>query len=1164
MTEIVDRTESQERSSDFDHDTERLTGMQALVRVLVEQAHRDRRAGMRTGGFASGYPGSPVAKLHDLLEKEKKSLAELDIHHRPGLNEELAATAVWGSQTVSGSDDALVDGVFAMWYGKSPGVDRAGDALHHGNIRGSAQHGGVVLVAGDDPKPNATIYPSDSVPTLVSWGIPVFYPGNAQEVVELGLHAYAVSRASGLWTTLKMVTAVADGSGIVGPLEVDPIMPIVEFDGAPFVPKLRRNDAGAELVEAERDLAARHAVAAEYARLNKLNPVTVEAPNAHIGIVAPGKTYYDVRTAFDRLGLDDNALGRAGIRVKKVSMLYPIASTEWTDFAAGLETIIVIEEKRPLIETAVRDSLYGQIHTPRILGKSIAPAVVPAHGELTPQLIAGGLHRVLTELGVAGLGEGPTSRVYVPTMLPLNTSRTGFFCSGCPHSTGLKAPADAKVGAGIGCHLVGLLVDRDEYGDIDGYTQMGGEGAQWIGMEPFVSTNHMFQNVGDGTFHHSASLSIRWAVAAGARMTFKILYNGTVGMTGGQDVSGGMSVPALVRSLRAEGVRKVVITTDDVKRYRRVRLGRGVEVRRRDEIIDVQNDLATLDGVTVLIHDQECAAERRRRFKQTRTRPTIRVAVNERVCEGCGDCNAKSQCLSVQPLETEFGRKTTIHQSSCNVDYSCLDGNCPSFLVVDVSKAEPPVAETRRPPTVPAPIARDIAQFSVLMTGIGGTGVVSVGAIVAEAAKISGLRSRTLDLTGSTIKAGPVTTQVQIYPADQPEPTAAIDEGSADLVLAFDLLATVAPDNLVPMSPLRTVVVASSSTVPTAQMAINPSIAYPTLGQLRSVIDATSRATDNQYLAAQELAQAVTGNHMAGNALLLGAAVQSGVLPLLPEFVEQAIEKQGVAVEQTVAAFNWGRAFAHDPALIGEIMSDSLAETTPVAAVLALGLSPDLTHTLSIRYTDLVDYQRTSYADEYLEIVARTARRDQHHGDGSLRVTTVVAEQLHRLMAYKDEYEVARLHRLRSAKDAVENEFGHGAKVSWSLQPPALKSLGVHRKITVGPWFSVAFAGLSSMKVVRGTKADPFGYTLMRRIERTLVEDYTGLIDSLTAHLTAETYDAVHDALGAVAEVRGYEEVKIDNIERYLADRVELISRLGIAIPNSRLTTLIPRAGSAR
>ncbi|MGW0039757.1 indolepyruvate ferredoxin oxidoreductase family protein [Gordonia sp. NPDC003376] len=1162
MTQIDDRATTAPTIPDISAEPRRLTGMEALVQVLVEQSRADRRRGLRTGGFASGYPGSPVAKLHDLLEKKKDTLADLGIHHRPGLNEELAATAVWGSQTVGGADDALVDGVFALWYGKAPGVDRAADALHHGNIRGSSRHGGVVLVAGDDPKPNATVYPSDSIPTLASWGVPILFPGTAQEVVDLGLHAYAISRASGLWTCLKMVTAVADGSGVVVDSDTDDaVVPTVEFDGAPFVPTLRRNEAGIGLVEAERDMAARHAVAAEYARVNGLNPIVVGSPADRIGIVAPGKTFHDLRSAFGRLGLDDAALGAEGIRVKKVAMLYPISPAEWIEFADGLESIIVIEEKRPFLEAALKDALYGRPDAPRIIGKSgTAAAVVPGHGELTARTIASGLRQVFADLGVVCPERTPMPRSHTPTLLPLSTSRTGFFCSGCPHSTGLKAPEEAKVGAGIGCHLLGLLVDRDEYGDIDGYTQMGGEGAQWIGMEPFVSTGHLIQNVGDGTFHHSASLSIRWAVASGAHMTFKILYNGTVGMTGGQDVSGGMGVPDLVRNLRSEGVETIVITTDDPSRYRKIRLARGVQVRPRREIVEIQRHLATVDGVSVLIHDQQCAADKRRRLKESGAQTTKRVAINDRVCEGCGDCNATSQCLSVQPKDTEFGRKTTIHQSSCNVDYSCLDGNCPSFLVVDTSKAERPPLESRRPPTVPAPATADVDRFAVHMTGIGGTGVVSVGAIVAQAATHEGKRSRTLDLTGSTIKAGPVTTQVQIYPAGTPEPTAAIDAGCADLVLAFDLLTTVTPENLATMAPDRTIVVGSTSVVPTAQMAIDPAVGYPSSDTLCSALDATSRAADNRYLDAQRLAEELTGNHMAGNALLLGVAVQTGALPLRPESVCSAIEHQGVAVRQTLDAFAWGRAIAHDRSLV-DSTPGSQTPTTPIHPEVArLGLPSALTATVATRYTDLADYQSRVYATEYLGVIGRIAERDRQIPNTSWELTTTVAEQLHRLMAYKDEYEVARLHRLSSAREAVEREFGKGAKVSWSLHPPVLKSLGMNRKITVGPWFSVAFAGLASARSLRGTKLDPFGYTLMRRIERELVTDYLALIDALVVRMSPDRYDVVCRALASPSQVRGYEEVKLAGLVRYLEDRTLLVTEVGATLPDSDLVSLVAKA----
>jgi indolepyruvate ferredoxin oxidoreductase len=638
--------------------------MQALVRLLHEQAQADRSAGLRTGGFVSGYPGSPVGKLTDLLEDEKPSLARDGIHHQPGLNEELSATAVWGSQTVQDDETATVDGVFAMWYGKAPGVDRAGDALHHGVIRGAAPLGGVLLVAGDDPKPNATVYPSDSTPTLASWGVPVFFPGDAQEVVDLGLHAYALSRACSLWTAMKMVTDVADGSGVVEAPDVRPIVPTLEWEGRPFSPTIRPMAAGAAMVDAEKDLALRQRLAAEYVRRNDLNPVEVPTPDARIGIVAPGKAYQDLRAALRSLGLDEAALTRARIRVKKVSVLTPISAEEWASFAEGLDTVIIVEEKRPFLEVALKEALYGMAGTPRILGKSdLETAILPWYGQLTADVIAARLRGVLGGLGVDGLAEpheddapGPGAR----TVLPLSTARTGFFCSGCPHSTGLKAPEGSKVGAGIGCHILEVLAPRDVYGQVTGYTQMGGEGAQWLGIAPFVKTPHIFQNLGDGTFHHSGSLAVRWAVASGATITYKLLYNGTVGMTGGQDIQGSMSIPDVVRALRAEGVKKIAITTDEPAKYRRIRLPRGVKVHHRRDIVAVQESLAVVPGVTVLIHDQQCAADRRRHFKEPGSRVNTRIAINERVCEGCGDCNAKSQCLSVQPLETEFGRKTSI------------------------------------------------------------------------------------------------------------------------------------------------------------------------------------------------------------------------------------------------------------------------------------------------------------------------------------------------------------------------------------------------------------------------------------------------------------------------------------------------------------------------
>ena len=1147
-----------------------LTGTEAVVRLLIEQAKSDKRAGRKTGGFASGYPGSPVARIHDLLEGQRTQLAEHGIHPAAGLNEELAATAVWGSQTVTGLDSAEVDGVFALWYAKAPGVDRAGDALHHGNIRGASPQGGVIVVAGDDPKPNATVYPSDSSATMASWGMPVLYPGNMQEVIDLGLHGYAMSRASALWIGMKLVTDVADGSATVDldPDRITPIVPSIELDGQPFTPKIRINEAGVGMLEAERDLyLGRLAMAAEYIRVNNINPVHSGAGSAKIGLVAPGKTYYDLRQALDKLGLDDHKLTEQGVRLKQVRALFPLSAAEWTSFAEGLDEIIIVEEKQPFLERQLKDIYYAADHRPTLVGRSTPDGseFLPVGGELSTGLIArivGDRLREVHNLVVDEPQRSEPSRA----LLPMATARTGFFCSGCPHNTSLRAPQDAQVGAGIGCHIMGLLVDREEYGDIRSYTQMGGEGAQWVGMQPFAGDKHLFQNLGDGTYHHSGSLAVRQAISAGVNITYKLLVNGTVGMTGGQDISGGMSVPNLVAELLAEGVTKIAITTEDTGRYKRVKLPRGVKVHDRAEIMNVQEDLRTVSGVTVLIHDQECASERRRSWRSERTKPTTRVIINERVCEGCGDCNEQSQCLSVQPKQTPFGHKNTIHQSSCNLDFSCVKGDCPSFMTIDVKDAvAKEKTEAPEPPKAPEPskLVRG-SEFNVQLAGIGGTGVVSVSRVIAAAAALEGRQARALDLTGSTIKAGPVVSHIHIRDTDTEAPSK-IDEGSADLYIAFDLLTAITEENLRSSSVRRTVLVASTSAVPTAQMAIDSKVKYPSVGELRTQIDAVTRSEHNAYLDVEQVAGALFGNHMAGNAMLLGVAYQRGAIPLSADSIEQAIRNDGIAVESNIKAFRWGRALVADPQLLERLAPDTVTEkqdlldATSRGLISSIGATGELADLLAIRIPDLIGFQSEKYARKYVDLVREATRaEDRVGGDGSFAST--VAIQAHRLMAYKDEYEVARLHLLESSRMQVEAEFGTGATVSWNLQPPILNVFGLDKKITLGPWFKPAFTGLRGMKSVRGTIADPFGRAVVRRLERELAAHYRELAGAASSALTAANHADMVELMAGSDVIRGYEQVKLRNVAEY-SDRIRrAAAKVALNVPGvNRIDALVAK-----
>ncbi|WP_218508342.1 indolepyruvate ferredoxin oxidoreductase family protein [Variovorax sp. dw_308] len=1151
-----------------------LNGTQALLRVMLDQRRLDLRNGLNTAGFVCGYPGSPVGNVDREMDRNKALLEEHHIVHRTGLNEELAATAAFGTQVLHDIPGARYDGVFSMWFGKAPGVDRTGDAFHHHNFRGVGRNGGVLAVAGDDPHARSTIFPSDSNTAFYKFYMPVLAPGNIQEVIDFGLHGYALSRACGLWVGFKFVNDVADSAAVawVGPRRVVPVMPDLQFGSKPLKPVIRTNVAGPPMLEAERMIFDEQLeVARRYAAANHLNRIVVRPPDARIGLLTSGKTYYDLREALRAIGLDDKALLARGIAILKIGMLFPLEPGIVREFARGLEEIVVIEDKRPFLELFVKDILYGEAHRPRIVGKQDERGVqlLPAFGELSPDAIAQALAKRLGPLADTpqvrqrALMLDATKRA--PIML--GTARTPFFCSGCPHNSSLKLPDGAIVGAGIGCHIMALWMGPG-HGEVKGYTQMGGEGAQWVGLAPFTETKHFFQNLGDGTFAHSGSLAIRFAVATNTHITYKLLYNSTVAMTGGQDVLGGMSVPDMVKSLEAEGVKRILITSDEPQKYAQGKV-HGAEVWHRDRLLEAQRLLAGTDGVTVLIHDQQCATEKRRLRKRGKMDYRPRSAfINKRVCEGCGDCGKKSNCLSVQPVETEFGRKTAIHQSSCNQDLSCLKGDCPSFVTVEPLEGVQKKRVARHAPfpsdVVLAEPVMVVPQdlFSICLTGIGGTGVVTVNQVLGTAAFRSGMKVQTYDHTGSSQKAGPVVSHLKVMPQDV-EGSPTVGTASADLYLVFDPLVGVSAQNLALASPERTVAIVSTTQVPTGEMVANKDKHYPAPDSLREAIDAASRSAHNVFIDAQHTAERLFGDHMASNMLLVGVAYQAGALPIPGDAIEDAIRLNGTAVEMNLEAFRWGRLVVADRARVDAALAqderDVRASPAPMSQqarelIDRVGATGELQRVLEVRVPELIAFQDIACAARYVgrvKALREAERRLGGEGDAlsealSEALTMAVAKNLYKLMAYKDEYEVARLLLDGTEQARLQRTFGANARITWHMHPTFLRKLGVKNKIQLGPWFAPVLKLLRWGKRLRGTAFDVFGATPGRRMERMLVTHYESLVDTMAASLTEANHAQMVALAGLPDMVRGYEDVKAGNVALYVAEVRRRAAVMGI------------------
>ncbi len=1148
-----------------------LTGIQALARLPLEQLRADRNAGLRTAAFVSGYPGSPLGGYGEAVKMAAKTQPDLPLVFRQGVNEEYAATAVMGSQLASTRPDATYDGVIGLWYGKAPGVDRAADSLRHATFAGTSMHGGAVAIVGDDPNAKSSSLPSSSAGLMSDMHMPVLYPGDPVEALVLGRHAIALSRATGLWTALKIVADVADATASMAlhPERFEPIFPWA--DGERYQHQPDGNILTPHTLELEREIIeTRYELARRYAADNELNHVTVETRDAWLGIMASGITYREVREALSRLGLRTDAeISGAGIRLLKMGMPLPFNAETVRNFSRGLEEFLVIEEKHGILESLVKDALYAAPQRPRVVGKvdETGGTLFPGWGSLDADTIVPLLRSRLGRVTDRLVPE-ETKRQRV--LIPLAVERQPFFCSGCPHNRSTEVPDGTVVGAGVGCHTMSIFMDPDRIGDIIGLTAMGNEGTQWIGMAEFVETPHIVQNLGDGTFFHSGQLAIQAAVAAGVNLTYKLLYNGTVAMTGGQDPMGQLSVPELVPGLLANGVSRVLITADDTSRYADVDLPSGVDVWERDRLLEAQEVLAQVPGVTVLIHDQACAAEARRARKRGLVEtPNQRVVINQRICEGCGDCGQVSNCLSVQPVETDFGRKTMIDQSTCNLDFSCLEGDCPSFVSItpepetgirgwltrrsvraaqrrttnEIASAPP----TRVLPELPEPaIVVPVDDYAMRITGIGGTGVVTVAQIIGTAAMLDGMEVRGLDQIGLSQKAGPVVSDLRLSRTEASF-TNRLGDAQADALLAFDQLVAASPKGLLTCSPDRTFVVGSNSATPTGHMITHLDTELPDVDDLAGVIAEHTRP-GHVWVDAQAVTAELFGATTTANIFVVGVAVQAGVLPIAPAQVEAAIELNGVAVERNLEAFRWGRAFAIDPTSVQSLQASSLPVSTSerfadrLGALHAVGERRD--HLA--RFADeLVAWGDETTATSWFDAIDEFAAAEAAIDPTSHELTDAVASGLFKLMAYKDEYEVARLMIDDAAMAEAYEVAGASGAVAWKLHPPMLRALGYDKKISIGLWALPAIRQLAKRKHLRGTAKDPFGRAEVRRVERELPAEYLANLRQAAAKLTAENHADVVGLATLAEDVRGYEEIKLANVERFRTAMKNGIASLG-------------------
>jgi indolepyruvate ferredoxin oxidoreductase len=1134
-----------------------VTATQALVRLPMMQRRRDLAAGLNTAGFVTGYRGSPLGGVDQAMWRARRFLDQHHIRFQPGVNEDLAATAVWGTQQLNLFPGARYDGVFSMWYGKGPGVDRSGDVFRHGNLAGSAPKGGVLLLAGDDHAAKSSTVPHQSEHVFMGTMIPVLSPAGVQEFLDLGLHGWAMSRFSGCWVGFKCVGETTESAAAVdvSPDRVRIVLP-QDFDFPEGGLSIRWPDPWTD----QEFRLHRHKIRAAlaYARANGLDRIALDAPAARLGIATVGKSYLDVRQALDLLGIDEGRAARLGLRLYKVAMPWPLEPEGARRFAEGLEEVLVVEEKRSVVEAQLKDQLFNwpADRRPRIVGKTdeAGQPILSGADELSPAeiavAIAGRIARFHDAPDIAARARGLagiTERA-VAEGAAARFRRTPYFCSGCPHNTSTRIPEGSRAAAGIGCHFMTVWMDRGA----ETFTHMGGEGCTWIGQAPFTDTPHIFANIGDGTYFHSGLLAIRAAVSAKVSMTYKILFNDAVAMTGGQPVDGPLSVPMIARQVLAEGVRKVVVTTDDPEKYPAdADFPPGVEIRHRDELDAVQRALREHPGVTVLIHDQTCAAEKRRRRKRGAfPDPDRRLFINARVCEGCGDCGVASNCLSLTPLETDYGRKRAIDQSSCNKDFSCVKGFCPSFVTVHGAKIRRSKAGSEADAllaALPEPVALPGLDrpWNILVTGIGGTGVVTIGALLGMAAHLEGKGVTVLDQTGLAQKGGAVLSHVRIAATPAALHAARIPPGEGDLVLGCDLAVSAGPEAMARMRAGRTRAFVNVHGAPIGTFTRDPDLVFP-LGELEASIARAIGRDALDAFPAQRHATALMGDSIATNPFMLGYAWQKGAIPVSRAAIERAIELNDVAVAASKRAFAFGRLAAQDMAALLRLAAPASHATEPAPPA-------GLAELVARRRAELVDYQDEAYARRYEALVRRIEQAESRCLPGHTGLTEAVARYAFKLMAYKDEYEVARLYSAPAFRRALAEQFSGWRSLEFHLAPPLLgerdPATGKPRKRRFGAWMLPAFGVLARLRRLRGTPFDIFGRSAERRMERRLIAEYEAVVDEICGRLTRANHGLAIEIARIPEHIRGYGHVKEEHLRKAKARETELLARLRADAP---------------